>query len=62
MPRTKNLRMIPQMVYLEPIQEAGLRQLKLKQMNRISVSEIVREGVDMILKARGMRAFARDKK
>lgn len=61
----KRPRMLPQMVYLERIQEAGLRALKLKRMQlgeRVSISEIVRDGVDMILKAKGMNCFARGKK
>lgn len=48
------------MVYVEPIQEAGVRAVKKKHFEkRISISEIVRQGIDLILEKEGMRGFTR---
>lgn len=51
------LKKIAYTVYLEPLQVAGLA--RLNQSTKVPKSELIREGIDLMLEKREMPAFKR---
>lgn len=56
----RGLRKIYFGIYVEHIQWAGVN--RVSKESKVSKAELVREGIDLMLKARGMHGYVRDKK